>query len=123
MTAFLLPVDTGSNQIQSINLEGSSYQYSLKWNTRDEAWYFSITRSGNLFEFSSKLTVGFDILDPWRYKASTPEGAIIIYDSEKVTGRIGRDNLGTDKRFKLWYETSDTPEEESLVQSFYRPQR
>lgn len=120
MTIFNLPVSDDANQLQNITLEGVNYQYTLKWNTRDEAWYFSITSQGNLFEFSSKLTVGFDILDPWRYKEVTPNGRLAIIDNERLIGRVGRDNFGQSKRFSLWYETSDVADEDSFIHEFYQ---
>lgn len=121
MSVFSLPVSTPARQGQTNILEGVSYDYLLEWNSRDEAWYFRITTSGSDYEMDwVKLRVGIDLLAPYKYLESVPNGWLIVVDTVRTTGRIGRDDLGIGSRFQLFYITSD--DEENLLLSLYTPQ-
>lgn len=107
MAVYSLGVSEQPWQIQTTILEGVSYDYELRWNSRNESWLFRIVSTGNEFELSTQLRVGYDLLAPYRHKDNIPSGKLIIADNERVTGRIGRDNLGIGLRFELLYITED----------------
>ena len=121
MSSYVLPVDEFARQGQTNILETVSYDYTLEWNSRDEAWYFRITTTGSDYEMDwVKLRVGIDLLAPYKYLESVPNGWLLVIDTVRSTGRVGRDDLGIDKRFQLWYITSDDEANELLT--FYTPQ-
>ena len=107
MSLIKIPISSDPDNTQVIVLEDVSYNLRIQWNTRDESWHAYIGLLGQDFKIKFKMTVGLDLLNPYRGYDEVPDGTLAIIDTERAFGRVGRDNFGIDRRFELWYETSD----------------
>ena len=106
--AYTLPhVGDTADEIFTTNLEGEKFQVRIRWNTRDEAWYIYIGYEGLPVTFTSKLNAGMNVLKGYEARVGTPNGAILLADTESLYGRPSRDNMGSSKRFKLLYLTQE----------------
>jgi len=108
MAIFSLPISDTPDNTQTIVLEGISYDVRIQWNTRDESWNVFWGVSGEGFKFKFKIVNGLDLLLPYKAYDECPNGFLAASDNERLYGRVGRDNFGIDKRFELFYITSDS---------------
>lgn len=108
MSMFSLPVSTSADNTQTIVLEGVAYEVRLQWNTRDESWNVFWGISGEGWKFKFKIVNGLDLLKPYKAYEECPNGWLTVVDNERLNGRVGRSNLGIDKRFELIYISTDT---------------
>ena len=110
MSIFSLPISTSPDNTQTIVLDKVAYRIRIQWSTRDEAWDCFWGKSGEGFKFKFKIVNGLDLLQPFKAYDECPDGILFVVDSERVYGRVGRDNFGIDKRFELLYQTPDDTE-------------
>lgn len=87
----------------TVALEGQDYDISIRWNTRDESWYCYIGPVNSESTVKFKLVVGFNLIKHYRYLSGVPNGSLLLLDLEKGVGRPSRDNLGEERRFRLYY--------------------
>lgn len=106
MTVYL---DTGNspNIVKTFTLEGTAYDFRFKWNSMSECWHCFVGRAGQPPVCKFKLTIGDDLLAPYKYSTSVPPGNLYLFDFLTNYGRPGRDNLGVDKQFRLVYYNSN----------------
>ncbi len=106
--AYILPhVGTYSDETFTVALEGTSYKFRMKWNTRDEAWMLYIGYNGEDYAMSQKALCGMNLLSKFNYRDGVPPGSIYILDTVKYYGRPTRDGTGKGKRFVLMYVEED----------------
>lgn len=93
----------------SVVLEGDTYDLRLKWIDRDQSWQCYIGLTGQDPAASFKITNGFDLLTPYKYRPGVPKGFLYAIDTVSVFGRIDFDNFGIDKRYRLvYYDSTET---------------
>lgn len=97
---------------QQVNIGLDQITLILKFNSRNNAWYLDIKDSSADAEILSGIKVmpmqnltGRYILDNF------PSGNIWCMRQNSVSDPIGRDNLGTDKDYGLWYFSNEEEEE------------
>ena len=105
--AVLLDNGNSPNIVKTFTLEGTAYDFRFKWNSMSECWHCFVGRAGQPPVCKFKLTIGSDLLEPYKYSTSTPPGVLRLYDTITTYGRPGRDNLGVDKQFRLVYYSSN----------------
>ncbi|EPU2171380.1 phage baseplate plug family protein [Shigella sonnei] len=101
--AWYLKTEEYPDQTYTVTLDGVDYDIRLRWNTRDESWQCQIGLSGDDPSISFKVTNGLDLLKPYKYLESVPDGQLYIVDTVKINGRPGYTTTGRDKRFVLVY--------------------
>jgi hypothetical protein len=101
-----IPVYDDVDYVQTIVLEGKSYNYWTQWNGRDESWRVALGLSGQDYRCRFKITNGVDLLAPYRAYEDTPDGVIVCIDSEKYSGRVDKAGM-INGRFILMYLTQD----------------
>lgn len=86
-----------------ITLDGVDYGFRFRWNTRDESWQIILSLAGGEPSCTFKCTNGIDLLLPYKYLDSVPDGELYIIDTVKINGRPDFGNTGVDKRFTFAY--------------------
>lgn len=103
MAVLNVPIPDGPDAVARVNLDGVVYDFRFRWNSRSECWYLYIGPTGEDYTMKVKLLTGQELLKPYKYKPSSPQGDLMLIDTLKLYGRAGRDNLGQNKRFRLIY--------------------
>lgn len=98
-----LPGPTTADDQYTTSLEGQGYDIRLRWNARSESWFLYIGFTGQTPALKTRLTTNRDLLTVYRSNEGVPPGKLYLIDYEKLYGRVSRDNLGVNKRFKLVY--------------------
>lgn len=102
----LIPTPEQSNTRVRVPLSGVSYSILFYWNKRDESWRIDIAQDGqDSFLEGIKLTPNSDLLGDY----PLPEllsGRLYVIKSGSGDS-LGRDNLGTDKAYRLIYVTNE----------------
>ena len=107
MSLIIPHVGDTTNEVFSVSIEGLVYEFNIRYNTRDESWTLFLGVLGSEFVCKTKLTIGFDLLAPYKHITNVPQGELYLIDTELYFGRPSRDNMGFNKRFKLFYYTVD----------------
>ena len=102
MATFTIPIPDSPHPTFTTVLEGVSYDITLHWNSREEAWYISLARAGFTPLFRTKVVNGIDLLRKYRSYANCPKGMLFVNDLEKDWGRLTRDGFSSG-RFALYY--------------------
>lgn len=90
-------------------LDGREYLFEAFWNTRDEAWYLSVTaENGASLILDKKLVLGINMLAHC-YKPEKPNGVLFAWTQKQGVTTITRDNIGTD--VELYYLSNDEANE------------
>lgn len=98
-----LKTEEDTDQIYTVTLDSVDYDIRLRWNTRDESWQMLLGLSGDDPSVTFKVTNGLDLLTPYKYLDSVPDGQLYLIDTVKINGRPGYDDTGVEKRFVLVY--------------------
>lgn len=102
--AFILPIDSDlPDSTTTLTLDDQEFDFRVRWNSFDCIWYLYIGVQNENSALKVKLTCGHDLLEPYSHSEDLPAGSLYIVDTERLYGRVGRDNLGPDKRFKILY--------------------
>lgn len=91
-------------------LDNVSYDLTLQWNDRDEAWYLSLSKQNRDPLFKVKITTVSDLFKPHRALNDCPKGMLVAIDTMKKYGRITR-NGWSSGRWKLYYLSESTYQE------------
>ena len=100
---------------QNISLEGVEYRLRLTYNTRDKHWRMSLLNLDN-----EEIISGIKIMPnqnlTWRYSYidGMPPGNFYCLRLKNDYSDVGRDNLGYDKTYQLFYMT----QQEDLLYGF-----
>lgn len=101
---FILPFEDNPDQVQRIQIEDQVYNFRFRWNSDvSNSWFCQIGGTGADYVCKFMLRVGFNLLAPYSANEGVPDGGLYVIDSEQVWGRVGRNDLGPDKRYKLMY--------------------
>lgn len=111
MTLYKLPTGKGvgsldTDVIRTIELEGISYDFRFRWNTRDESWTIICSKSGGNVIFSTKSTTSRVINSIYKHRTDAPQGDLIIGDITTENGRVDFDNFTIAGRYRLFYNTA-----------------
>ena len=99
----ILPISGAADEITSIQLNGKTYDFRIRWNSFEECWYLYVGLVGETPKIKTKAVNGTDLLAPYSAYEETPDGYLFLIDTEQTYGRPSRDNLGPDKRFKFYF--------------------
>lgn len=104
MATLEIPIDsTDPSFIQEVTLEGITYRFTFRWNSRESAWYMHVEESdGTGIEYSIKLVTG--TLFMWRNPKSTKPPGRLFLVSAGASDPPGRYELGAEA--KLVYAES-----------------
>lgn len=107
LTPLALPIDSSSPHYEfQTTLDGTTYGFEFRWNTRASAWFFSILDSaGNYLLSELRLIVGFPLAERTRNE-NLPPGILIASDTTGGGADPGLNDLGS--RVKLIYFPVDT---------------
>lgn len=115
MASLLIPTRSDLDFFeQTITLDGSSFDFEFRWNTRDEVWYLSIfdpltvaasdgSRSAILAGIP--IRVRWPLLGLYRYR-TRPLGELIAFDTTGEDADPGRRDLGTRVQL-IYFEQAD----------------
>lgn len=85
-------------------IDDTSYDFRVRWNSREEAWYCYVGYAGVDPVAKFKLTVGTDdLLKPYHYLDGCPKGTLFMFDSVTLYGRPTYEDTGEDFRYQLLY--------------------
>lgn len=101
--AWFLKTEEYPDQVYTVTLDSVDYDIRLRWNTRDESWQVILGLSGEDPSITFKAVNGLDLLKPYKYKESVPNGELYMVDTVKINGRPGFTTTGDEKRFSLVY--------------------
>ena len=109
MALIKLPVDSlRANYSFKIDLEGTTYTFSFRYNTRDSVWIMDIADEGeNIILSGIPLLLGTLLFERFP-NSNIPLGDFFVLSLEDSTSEATRDNLGTD--VLLMYEESTVEE-------------
>lgn len=105
--AFFLPINAEPDTVQRVQLGTETYDFRFRWNTYEEAWYCYLGLNGGDPKVQFKMVVMMDLLAPVKAYEEVPSGRLFFVDTEQDFGRPGFDNVGIDKRFRLFYLGED----------------
>ena len=95
MTVYRLPIPSKTAYFsEDVSMTGVTYQITFEWNTRIEAWYFSIsTQDGQPILVGQKILPSVDLTS--RHKDTRlPDGSIVCFSTDD-SRRPGREDLGS----------------------------
>ena len=97
---------------QTVNLSGRDYKLLLVFNTSNNSWYLTIKdTSDNILQSGIKILPNQNLTQLYQYKEIMTGGNLWCFRMKRSSNPIGRDNLGIDKVYELWWIT--TSEEEA----------
>lgn len=102
----LLPVQDSPYFSQLVDLEDTTFSLVVRWNTREEAWYFDIKeQDGTTIISGQKLMPSVDLTTRWA-DARMPAGIIVTVAvvPTNTDDRPTRQSL-VDGSLQLWYYT------------------
>lgn len=105
----IIPIDDLGDYIQTVVLEGFSYDIRLQYNplrttTGDGVWNFYIGNAGFDPVIQRKATVGLDLTEGFKHLNGVPPGNFYLIDIEQDYGRVTRQGFSeSDGRFRLIY--------------------
>lgn len=86
-------------------LSSRRYRFVVRWNARAEFWTLSLfDENDDAIISEAKVVPGWAPLRQYK-RATMPPGEIAVYDTDGVNDRIGRDDFGFGRRFRLLYVT------------------
>ena len=104
MSLMRISVRHGDTQsrTQSTALDGVRYRLSFYYNKPADFWTLDIADSTDTALVSGlRLTLGVDLLEPFKYKIGFPQGQLFVYDTSRTDTEPGRDDF--DERCLLFY--------------------
>lgn len=102
-----LPTSTESDYTRSVVLEDETFDIRLQFNTREETWYCFLGPTGVEPIIKFKVTVGHDLLTPFKARDGVPKGSLWLVDSVAFFGRVDRTGLDQEGRWILVYLTEE----------------
>lgn len=91
-----------------VDLEGVTYQFTFRWNSRDASWYFDLADvEGNPLLSGRKVVLGAFLLARFR-TAGLPPGEIQAVDTSGANVEAGIDELGARVQL-LYFESTELP--------------
>lgn len=100
----ILPITGEADTVQTVTIGEESYNFRMRWNTKEEAWYCYFGEVGSEYTVKFKVVIGFDLLKPYSGLNGVPPGVLYCYDYDDGDGRVNRGDLaGTSSRFRLIY--------------------
>ena len=108
MSLFMVPSadggeTTNSNIKRRVLLDGVSYFLTFKWNSRDEAWYVTVSLVGGVDLFTVKAATNRVFNDQYKYIEEAPQGNLMVVDTIGGKGRVDYENFTIDRRYRLFY--------------------
>lgn len=94
---------TDTNITRQITLEGVSYTFNFRYNTRDESWVISVGFLGNLPLFTVKATTNRVLNSQYTHLVDAPKGSLVVIDTTESNGRIDFENFYINGRYRLGY--------------------
>lgn len=91
----------------TVSLERQSLLFDFRWDTRNQAWYLTITNTdGDFLAVGSKLTPDTPLIRKNLDKA--PSGNLfVVATTDETSGIPTRDNIGPTKDYRLIYFTEE----------------
>lgn len=90
--AFLLPIQDSPYFSQLLDLDGVIYSLVVRWNDREEAWYFDINEQDNTpIVAGLKIISVANLTGRWA-DSRLPSGDIFVF-SDDINARPDRDSL------------------------------
>lgn len=105
------PVEQWPNYEFSVDLDGRTFTYQLKYLERTDSWYLSLwTAEGTLLLAGARLGIDRNVL--YRFSGDDwPDGALGLWDLENTGEECDWDDLGHRCRL-VWVPTDELPEQE-----------
>lgn len=80
--------------VETITLDGFLYVFGFTWNTREGAWFMSISRDNEPLLYNIKVVDNYELIERFTNLA-LPPGLIMTLDIENINRNPGRDELGS----------------------------
>jgi hypothetical protein len=77
-----LPDGAEYDYSESVNLDGSSYDFRFVWNAREECWALSVSLDGVSIIASRPLVYGVDLFE--RSQGPRPVGALVVLSTRAI---------------------------------------
>lgn len=80
-----------------VQLDGTTYGFELRWNTRAQGWFLSVLDAqGNLLLAGRRLVIGWGLTGRFRLRDKRlPPGDVMAIDTSGQGKEAGLDDLGT----------------------------
>lgn len=79
---------------ETLTLDGFLYVFTFVWNTRETAWFMSISRDNVDLLYGIKVVDNYELIGRFT-NLSLPPGLIMALDLENINRNPGRDELGS----------------------------
>lgn len=111
MATLLLPLRSDSPHFDfQVELEGTTFGFELKWNSRDEAWYLTVRAADDTIVLAGlKLVVRHPLLSRYR-RLGLPKGELEAVDTTGKDAEAGLNDLGV-RVLLLYTPSTDFPAE------------
>lgn len=97
---------------QTVTLSNNTYNLLFKFNTSDLAWYLTIRDEQlNIIVSGIKIMPNQNLTKRFDYLQKIVGGNIWCFRRKKDFTPIGRDNLGYQNTYELWWLTSQEEED------------
>ena len=109
MSSYVLPARPGvPHHTFEVELDGARYGFSLRWNSRDPAWYFSVMdAAGTRLLGERKVVVGVPLFARTA-DVRLPPGELEAVDTSGEDREAGLDDLGA-RVILLYTDVADVP--------------
>ena len=112
MPIYKLPTGKGVDSLSTdisrlIELDGTTYNFRFRWNTRDESWT-AICSVGDSVIFSTKVKTNVIFNSIYKHRENAPQGDLVIIDMSGKGGRVDFGNFTLTGRYRLFYVPSST---------------
>jgi hypothetical protein len=93
----------------TIALDGTTYRFLFRWNSRGEAWYLSCSLEDDTPVFAGvKVVIGFPLASRCKHE-QRPPGLLVAFDSDEQQVAPGLTDLGARVRI-LYFDRDSTNE-------------
>ena len=103
---FRIPASSVINSQVEITLQGNTFRLGYRWNRRNESWYMTIYKDGEILVSQIKIIPGIVINDRYNYSEEMPQGWFIVPDSPIEEKVLGLDNFGIGKTFSNYFSSN-----------------
>lgn len=108
MTIYKLPTAYGVDSldtdiVRTLTLDGVTYDFRFRWNTREESWTLICSTSGGSVIFSTQARTGRLLNSLYKHREDCPQGDLMIIDIGDEFERVDFDNFTINGRYRLYY--------------------
>lgn len=100
----ILPTPLSSFSEIDVPLQGQTYKFTYRWNSRAQQWYLDIADvEGSYYVKGIPIVENLDLTSQYRSSGLTWDGFLMTVATKNTKNPIGRDNFGRGKEYELLF--------------------